>query len=95
MSLGAVRAQVVFKIMRLDKIPQGVNIIRIISAPQHLMVRASRESAKEWEKERFTAVEGSQEIVLFQKPKEKSVSIEGKQLTASETALSKGIGKTQ
>ena len=46
MSLEVVRTQIVFKIMRLDKITQGVDVIGIISAPQDLMVRTSRGVSK-------------------------------------------------
>lgn len=42
MTSGVVRTQMVFKIVRLGEITQGVNIIGTVSALQHLMVRTSR-----------------------------------------------------
>lgn len=67
-----------------------MNIIRIVSALQHLMARISRAVSKgESKKERLMIVEGSQEIVTFQKPKEKNISREGKHLSASQTMLRK------
>lgn len=61
----------VFKIMKLDKITQGVSVIGIISAPQDFMVRTGRGSTKEREKERCMTVEGRQEIVIFKNRRRK------------------------
>lgn len=90
LTLGITGTQMIFKIITVDQISQGVTIVRkIISALQDLMVRTSRwvlkREGKEWAHKR----RGKPRVVLFQKPKDKKVSRED--VISSQTVLRESV----